>query len=53
MKNIELTNQQRIYLGLEPIEENWIKKQIRDNLWIYINGTTICKRISISDVSYT
>ena len=27
MKNIELTNQQRIYLGLEPVEDNWIKKQ--------------------------
>ena len=35
MKNIELTNQQRIYLGLEPIEENWIKKQIRDTTGIY------------------
>ena len=48
----ELTNEQRKYLGLKPVQDNWDKVQLTDNIYIYFEGDTIKKQISFSNDDY-
>lgn len=58
MKSIkfELTNDDRSHLGLEPVEISWERVSIpmRDEsqMWLWFDGDTIRKRITLSDDSY-
>ncbi len=49
----ELTNEQRKYFGLEPVEETWDRVQIDgfDSI-IYFDGNVIKKKVNSSDNSY-
>lgn len=47
----ELTNEQRKYLGLIPIESNWEVVKLND-MYLYFDGDTIRKKISVSEHSY-
>ncbi|WP_298321208.1 immunity 26/phosphotriesterase HocA family protein [uncultured Aquimarina sp.] len=48
----ELNNEQRKYLGLEIVPENWSKLQITEQVFIYFDGNTIKKKISVTDNLY-
>ena len=45
MENFELTNAQREYFGLEPIDGVWERVQWRDTSYIFFDGDTIRKII--------
>ncbi|MDR2920153.1 MAG: immunity 26/phosphotriesterase HocA family protein [Tannerella sp.] len=45
MENFELTNEQRKYFGLNPIEDNWDRIQWLDTSYIFFDGNTIRKII--------
>lgn len=57
MTTYELTNQQREYLGLDPIEKLWNKIHFkgdtyRPDSWLYFNGETIKRHIISTDEKY-
>ncbi len=43
----ELNNYQRKYLGLDLVEDNWEKVNIKDKIWIYFDGDIIKKLIEV------
>lgn len=45
MENFELTNEQRKYFGLNPIEDAWDRVQWLDTSYIFFEGNTIRKII--------
>lgn len=45
MENFELTNEQRRYFGLNPIEDTWDSVQWLDTSYIFFDGNTIRKII--------
>ena len=47
-KQFILTNEQRKYLGLNPIEDHWEVMDIKGTLY-YFDGDVIKKEISASD----
>jgi hypothetical protein len=47
----ELTNEQRKYLGLIPVEENWEIVKL-DDMYLYFDGDTIRKKISVTENTY-
>ncbi|MDR1284807.1 MAG: immunity 26/phosphotriesterase HocA family protein [Campylobacteraceae bacterium] len=47
----ELTNEQRKYLGLALVEENWELMKLND-MYLYFDGDTIRKRIWVSSDRY-
>lgn len=48
----QLTNEQRKYLGLIPVEDNWEFVKFNDEFYLYFDGDIIRKKISISENSY-
>lgn len=48
----ELTNEQRKYLGLNPVEEHWELVKFDDNIYHYFEGDTIKKEITVSENYY-
>ncbi len=48
----ELTNEQRKYLGLIPVESAWEKVKLND-MYLYFDGDTIRKKISVTGNSYS
>lgn len=48
----ELTNEQRIYLGLEPVEKNWELVQLFGR-YFYFDANVIRKEFTVSENSYT
>jgi hypothetical protein len=48
----ELTNEQRKYLGLEIVPKSWGKFQITDEVYVYFDGNTIRKKISVNNNLY-
>lgn len=50
--NFEITNEQRKYLGLTFIEDNWELVKLFDN-YFYFNGDIICKQITVEPDGYT
>lgn len=57
MTTYELTNQQREYLGLDPIEKNWDRVPFKGNTyrpdsWLYFDGETIKRHIISTDFKY-
>ena len=51
----ELTNEQRKYLGLIPVEEDWelVKLDYKyEDIYFYFDGNIIRKKISLSENSY-
>ena len=48
----ELTNEQRRYLGLEIVPKSWDKFQITDEVYVYFDGNTIRKKISVNNNLY-
>jgi hypothetical protein len=47
----ELTNEQRKYLGLIPVDENWEIVKL-DDMYLYFDGETIRKKISVTENTY-
>jgi len=47
----ELTNEQRKYLGITPVENNWELVKLFDN-HVYFDGDIIRKEITVSEQSY-
>lgn len=47
----ELTNVQRKYLGLAPVEQHW-ELVYMNNMYLYFDGDIIRKRIAVEDSSY-
>ncbi|MDR1340086.1 MAG: immunity 26/phosphotriesterase HocA family protein [Prevotellaceae bacterium] len=47
----ELTNEQRKYLGLTPVEEHWELVKLND-MYLYFDGNTIRKEIGVSNNRY-
>ena len=47
----ELTNEQRKYLGLIPVESTWEKVKLND-MYLYFDGNTIRKKISATENTY-
>ena len=47
----ELTNEQRKYLGLVPVENSWEIVKLND-MYLYFDGDTIRKKISVTENSY-
>lgn len=45
----ELTNEQRKYLGLNPVEENWELVKFDDNIYHYFEDDIIKKEITVSE----
>ena len=45
----ELTNEQRKYLGLIPVEENWELVKFDDNIYHYFEDDIIKKEITVSE----
>ncbi|SKC10841.1 Immunity protein 26 [Soonwooa buanensis] len=55
MNNFTLTNQQRKYFGIEPIQPSWDKVILQDKYQatiLYFEGNTIKKQIISSDIYY-
>lgn len=54
MENLkfELTNNDRKYLGLETVKDNWEKVKLSDTTYIYYEGNTIKKYIYIFNDNY-
>ena len=48
----ELTNEQRKYLGLIPVEEHWELVKFDDNIYHYFEGDNIKKEITVSENYY-
>lgn len=48
----ELTNEQRKYLGLIPVESTWEIVKLND-MYLYFEGDTIRKKISVTENSYS
>ena len=48
----ELTNEQRKYLGLTPLEENWELVKFSDDVYYYFEDDTIRKKISVKGNYY-
>lgn len=48
----ELTNEQRKYVGLIPVESNWEKVKLND-MYLYFDGDTIRKKIAVTENSYS
>lgn len=48
----ELTNEQRVYLGLELIDEHWQSIELCDEQYLYFDGDIIRKSIVIRDNYY-
>ena len=48
----ELTNEQRKYLGLTPVEENWELVKFSDDVYYYFEDDTIRKKISVKGNYY-
>jgi hypothetical protein len=53
MKNLlfELTNEQRKYLGLIPVEKSWELVKMND-MYLYFDGDTIRKKITVDNNKY-
>lgn len=57
MMTYELTNQQRKYIGLDPIEKHWDKVHFkgdtyRPDSWLYFDGDTIKRHIISTEEKY-
>ena len=37
----ELTNEDRKYLGLEPVQDNWERVKLSDTTYLYFEGKSI------------
>ena len=48
----ELTNEQRKYLGLTPVEENWELVKFSDDVYYYFEDDVIRKKISVKGNYY-
>ena len=48
----ELNNEQRKYLGLNPVEEHWELVKFDDNIYHYFEGDNIKKEITVSENYY-
>jgi hypothetical protein len=48
----ELTNEQRKYLGLNPVEKNWEIVKL-NNYYLYFDGDTIRKKIFSTEKLYS
>lgn len=48
----ELSNEQRKYLGLDIVPENWDKFQITNEVSVYFDGNKIRRKISVTDNLY-
>lgn len=48
----ELSNEDRKHLGLEIVLESWDKFQLTDQVFIYFDGNTIKKKISVNKSLY-
>ena len=48
----ELTNEQRKYLGLEPVDTSWDLVEIAKGYYLYFNGNIVRKYIGITDTTY-
>ena len=48
----ELTNEDRKYLGIEPVQDNWERVKLSDTIYLYFEGNTIKKYIYISNDDY-
>ena len=48
----ELTNEQRKYLGLIPVEEHWELVKFDNNVYYYFEDDTIRKKISVKGNYY-
>lgn len=48
----ELNNHQRKYLGLEIVPDHWEKVEITKEIFVYFDGNTIRKKISVGEYSY-
>ena len=46
----ELTNEQRKYLGLTPVEENWELVKFGDNVYYYFEDDTIRKKYQLKGI---
>ena len=49
----ELTNEQRKYLGLIPVEEHWELVKFDNGIYYYFEDDTIKKKISVSENHYS
>lgn len=48
----ELTNEQRKYVGLEPVQDTWDLVQLNEENFLYFDGDIIRKQITVNDLSY-
>jgi len=48
----ELTNGEREYFGLKKVKNNWDRIKLTDEIYLYFEGNTIKKSISVSEHSY-
>lgn len=48
----ELTNEQRKYLGLTPVEGAWERVKFKDNIYLYFDGDKLVKRIIVDEKAY-
>ena len=48
----ELNNEQRKYLGLNPVEEHWELVKFDDNIYHYFEDDIIKKEITVSENYY-
>ncbi len=48
----ELTNNERKYVGIQPVDPQWDKVQLTNEIYIYFAGSTIVKSITITKDSY-
>lgn len=46
----ELTNEQRKYLGLTPVEENWELVKFSDDVYYYFEDDTIRKKYQLKGI---
>ena len=48
----ELTNEQRIYLGLTQVKDSWEKVELRDDIYLYFDNDRLVKRIIVTEDKY-
>lgn len=49
---MELTNWERKCMGLNLVQEHWIRKNFSEYYWIYIDGNHLVKRVSSDEDHY-
>lgn len=48
----QLTNEQRKYLGLIPVEKNWDLVKLNEDIYLYFDGDIIRKKIEVDSKNY-